>query len=312
MCIAIYSMRGNDIPKESYLKNSFEYNPDGAGFAFNTNDGKVQVVKGLMTWENFISTFRKYEKKYGFKDRGVLIHFRITTSGGTNKPCCHPFPISDNEDELHQLEYKTDYACIHNGIISLTSSEASKRKLMSDTMVFIEKYLTKIASNNKWFYNEENFKLLYELLDSKMAILNGKGEIKSTEGFEQDSDGNYYSNSSYLYSNYFSYKNTRWDSFDDYYFGDAYGYDEDYIELMKLPKDCVLSLNNFEESYYDDKEEIDYFISKNGECFIGEKTDTEYIIETEIDYIDEGVMLDKNYNSVKFKPTNYLILHYQY
>ena len=46
MCIAIYSLKGTDIPSEDILKTCFLNNPDGAGFAFNKG-GKVHIVKGL-------------------------------------------------------------------------------------------------------------------------------------------------------------------------------------------------------------------------------------------------------------------------
>ena len=96
MCIAIYSLKGTDIPREDILKTCFLNNPDGAGFAFNKG-GKVHIVKGFMDYKGFISAFKKYDAEFGFKQRGVLIHFRIATHGGVNVGCCHPFPISSNE-----------------------------------------------------------------------------------------------------------------------------------------------------------------------------------------------------------------------
>ena len=134
----------------------------------------VTLVKGFMNFESFISAFKKYDTKYSFKDRGVLIHFRIATHGGVNVGCCHPFPISSNEKQLKKSLLVSDYAVIHNGIIFLT---AEKKNSLSDTMLFIKNYLTKISSNRGWFYNKKNTELIYELIDSKMAVLNGKGDI---------------------------------------------------------------------------------------------------------------------------------------
>lgn len=204
MCIAIYSPKGNEIPCEEYLRNSFLYNPDGAGFAYNTKHNNVQIEKGFMDWDSFWSAFQKANRLYDFKNSGVLIHFRITTHGGTNPECCHPFPLVGDPESLRKTKVKSDYAVIHNGIISLTSSEAHSREKMSDTMVFIEKYLTKIATNKKWFRNPANFEMIYDLIDSKMAVLNGYGEIHSTYGFTKDIDGNYYSNTSYKEGRIFS------------------------------------------------------------------------------------------------------------
>lgn len=219
MCIAIYSLKGNDIPNEDILKNCYLNNPDGAGFAFN-KDGKVQIVKGFMSFDSFISSFKKYNEKYSFKDRGVLIHFRIATHGGVNVGCCHPFPISSNEKLLKKTILVSDYAVIHNGIIFLT---ADKKSSLSDTMLFIKDYLTKISSNRGWFYNKKNTELIYELTDSKMAVLNGNGDITATEGFHKGDDGNYYSNT--------SYKSAHFGFYDDLFYGDCHE-----LPLMRLKK----------------------------------------------------------------------------
>ena len=157
MCIAIYSLKGTDIPSEDILKTCFLNNPDGAGFAFNRG-GKVHIVKGFMDYKGFISAFKKYDAEFGFKQRGVLIHFRIATHGGVNVGCCHPFPISSNEKQLKKSKTISDYAVIHNGIIFLT---ADKKNPLSDTMLFIRDYLTKISSNRNWFYNKKNTELIY-------------------------------------------------------------------------------------------------------------------------------------------------------
>ena len=226
MCIAIYSPVGNPIPCEEYLKRSFEENPNGAGFAYNLpNKPIVQIEKGFMDWKSFIKAFRKSSKKYDFTNRGVLIHFRITTHGGTNPQCCHPFPLVADEETMKKTKIKSNYAVIHNGIISLTSDEALKRNHMSDTMVFIEKYLSKIATNKKWFANKANFELIYDMIGSKMAILNGYGKIHSTAGFTKDPDGNYYSNTTYKYP--------KWSYYDHFDYFD-YGYE--YPKYAKYNK----------------------------------------------------------------------------
>ena len=96
MCIAIYSLKGNEIPNDDILRTCFRNNSDGAGFCFNTDNNQVQIVKGFMDFESFITALHKYDEKYCFKNRGVLLHFRICTHGGTNPSNCHPFTISNN------------------------------------------------------------------------------------------------------------------------------------------------------------------------------------------------------------------------
>lgn len=221
MCIAIYSPIGTNIPCEEYLKTSFENNPHGAGFAYNTRHNDVQIEKGFMKWEDFKKAINRANAKNALKDRGVLIHFRIQTHGGINPECCHPFPLVADEAAMKKKNIKTNYAVIHNGIISLTGSEAYRREKMSDTMVFIEKYLSKIATNKKWFNNKSNFELIGDLIDSKMAILNGYGKIHSTNGFTKDSDGNWYSNQTYKEPRYkkttSNYNYNGYGSYDNWY-----------------------------------------------------------------------------------------------
>lgn len=235
MCIAIYSLKGTNVPSENILRTCFRNNPDGAGFAFN-KDGKVQIVKGFMSFDSFISAFKKYDTKYGFKDRGVLIHFRIATHGGVNVGCCHPFPISSNEKQLKKSLLVSDYAVIHNGIIFLT---AEKKSNLSDTMIFIKNYLTKISSNRGWFYNKKNTELIYELIDSKMAVLNGKGDITATEGFHKDEDGNYYSNT--------SYKSSYLGLYDDWLYDDLYS----SLPLMRLKKNEIVCYEDGKTEEYE-------------------------------------------------------------
>ena len=51
MCIAINSPKGT-TPKKESLRESFESNPHGAGFAF-VDDGKIIIKKGFMSFDKF-------------------------------------------------------------------------------------------------------------------------------------------------------------------------------------------------------------------------------------------------------------------
>lgn len=289
MCIAIYSPMGTETPNETFLKTSFENNPDGAGFAFNDN-GRVRILKGFMTWDAFLDTYRKYHDTYDFKNRGVLIHFRITTHGGTCPECTHPFPLTSDAGMMHKLESTSEYAVIHNGIISLTSAEAHAAQKMSDTMVFVSKYMSKIAQYKGWFDNPVSFELFYDLAASKIAVLRGDGSIHSTYGFAQDEgDGNFYSNTSYkearvkypttypAYS-YTNYRDYRYDGYVDPYDDDddMYGsYDSKTgkwtyekkkkkkspaIALMKLAAGSLINIGSMAYSVDKDTDAGAYFV----------------------------------------------------
>lgn len=271
MCIAAYSIKGNPIPNDDILKTCFRNNSDGAGFAFNTDNHQVQIIKGFMTFESFITALHEYDEKYSLKDRGVLIHFRITTHGGTNPSNCHPFPVSNSEKHLKKLKFVSNYACVHNGIISLT---ADRKSDISDTMIFVKDYLSKISSNKGWFYNKKNIELIEALIDSKMAILNGNGEIIATSGFHKGADGNYYSNTSYKTSYYSLY---------DYgFYDDWYSYD---IDSKSVELECpLMRLKKGEIVFYDDGRTEEYevgfhnlyplYLTKEGDIY-GDFADSE-------------------------------------
>ena len=232
MCIAIAKNSGVKCPYLDNLRNCWDSNPDGAGFAFN-DAGRVVIKKGFMTWNDFKTAWLRYSKRYDFDNRGVLIHFRISTHGGTNPQNTHPFPVIADTGMMQKSECVCDYAAIHNGIITMTSSQAYKERSVSDTLVFIRDYLSLIAQNKAWFKRRSNIELINLLIDapsSKMAILNGRGEIIYTDGFTED-NGILYSNTSYKtprvrsgkkYGNYPTCYNYDYD--DDDYYGREYGY----------------------------------------------------------------------------------------
>lgn len=195
MCIAIGKMAGADMPTKETLKRCWDNNPDGAGYAFASN-GVVYIRKGFMTFDSFWSSISEADRRHNFKNCGVLIHFRIATHGGVIPAMTHPFPIIDDNGALSKLEYVSDYAVVHNGIITLTSTKAYSEKGMSDTAIFIRDYLTKIAQNRQWFRRKCNIELIEKMIDSKMAILNSRGEIIHTSGFTEE-NGVLYSNSTY-------------------------------------------------------------------------------------------------------------------
>ena len=237
-CIAVIKPKGQDLPW-SRMKFMFEQNPDGAGFAY-AYKGKVYIVKGMMTYRSFKKAIRRTEKVVNFKDVPMLIHFRVSTGGGVNPGCCHPFPLTTNIDDMKITNMICDYAVVHNGTIDLTKYEANKLTETSDTMVFIAKYLSKLATNKSWFENKKNWELIYEMLGSKMAILSADGTIHYTEGFEE-CDGILYSNTTYKETR--AAMNAR--KYRSYYYDYDYGYSSNYSSNY-----CYNSY-----SFYDDKKE---------------------------------------------------------
>ena len=274
-CIAVIKPKGQELPW-SRMKFMFTQNPDGAGFAYAYN-GKVYIVKGMMTYRAFKKAIRRTEKHINFKDVPMLIHFRVSTGGGVNPGCCHPFPLSSNIDDMKITNMICDYAVIHNGTIDLTKYEANKLHETSDTMLFIAKYLSKLATNKSWFDNKKNWELIYEMLGSKMAILSADGTIHYTEGFEE-CDGILYSNttyketraemnarkySSYYYSDYYSYR-----------YENSYSQNNNSKEVVSKVWRPFMELKGQEQLYLTNSaqgagniEGVKYFIDQNGHIY---------------------------------------------
>ena len=90
---------GYSLPKKSDLLECWNKNPHGAGFMFNDN-GKVIIKKGYMNFDDFYNELIRTDTKKYLKNRGLVIHFRIATSGLIDKGNCHPYPLSSVNDDL--------------------------------------------------------------------------------------------------------------------------------------------------------------------------------------------------------------------
>lgn len=314
MCIAIGKLMGVDVPAESILANCWRNNPDGAGFAFALG-GNVFIKKGYMTYDAFKSALDEVGSKYDLKNLGMLFHFRIATHGARDGSMTHPFPLHTDEGALKKLEYTTDYAIIHNGIIDLTSYKASKTNGLSDTALFVQRYLSKLASNPGWFDNKENIELIHDIIDSKMAILSGTGDIKFTEGFKED-NGVFYSNSSYndnyvkhyvkpydySYTPYYSTNYSTKASYDDYK-------QSKYLQAMSIDRGWIID-GDMGTLYVDDDDLYYAVKNKAGTYDVYER----YPIEDEnnryqgyelyfsdYEYIGSGDVYDDKVNPITWK-----------
>lgn len=207
MCIIVYKPTGELCPSWKTLKNCFNNNPDGCGFMYAENDA-VHIHKGFMSWKKFKTAFKPLKNRV---DIPIVMHFRITTNGGTIPQNTHPFPLSENIGDLRSLDFDCEVGIAHNGIIKMTANATHE----SDTMEFIRKYAGLIVSSPTWYYNVNANRALAELIGSKMLVLSkdGHGEIVG-DGWVHE-NGVWYSNSTFNASTW-----TR-------YLGDwGYGYGE--------------------------------------------------------------------------------------
>ena len=188
MCIII--TKDIDLPEKDILKNCFNRNPDGCGFAFTKNK-KVYLKKGYFNFEIFYNDLINHVSKAD----PAIIHFRITTHGGSSAALTHPFNISKHFNFITTQNAITKVAVAHNGILSITSNA---KKPHSDTTLFIKKYLSEIIKRPQDLKNKNKLSIISNLIGSsnKLAFLTGEALVKLGKGWIYD-NGLYYSNNSY-------------------------------------------------------------------------------------------------------------------
>jgi predicted glutamine amidotransferase len=218
MCIIVSKDKNTKLPKDEYLKNCFTYNPDGAGFMY-TKHNKVVIDKGYMTYESFINHYQALCKKYNnFKNKSLIMHFRIGTAGANSKENTHPYPITYDKNILHKTYYETDLGMAHNGIISQYNPQKDD-KTTNDTQNFIMNYVYPLYKNyHKFYKNPYIMDGLEDITSSKLAFLDKYDNIYLVGDFETDEDGVKYSNSNYLpYVSKYNYYGYYDKYYDDYY-----------------------------------------------------------------------------------------------
>lgn len=191
MCVILVKERGIELPTKDVLESCWKRNPDGAGFMFNDCD-KVVIMKGFMTFEEFYLRLQTANEFYHLKEKGLVIHFRIATSGLKDKENCHPYPISNDNLDLRESFITTELGIAHNGIIR---DYNGKDKILNDTQLFIKNDLFELNSLDKKFYKNVIFQSMIErLIDgSRLVFLNKKGDIIKL--------GNWFHNGNYYFSN---------------------------------------------------------------------------------------------------------------
>jgi predicted glutamine amidotransferase len=178
MCIAICKPEGIIIPEE-YLTESFEYNPDGAGFMY-AEGNELYIEKGFMDYQSFRDAWEPHQ------DKVAALHFRIRTHGATDQENTHPFQVGNN------------LGFIHNGIIGQVSTKDDPSK--SDTYHFNQKFLQQFYKRDSRFIYKDHFKDLIKsyIGMSKLVFLNNKGHYTIVNEQQGSWDnGVWYSNNSY-------------------------------------------------------------------------------------------------------------------
>lgn len=192
------------MPDLETIETMWRSNPDGAGLMYvgkqvKTGGGKkrttnvVKIEKGFMKLSDFTARLQELETELDLTATPVVMHFRITTHGGTCPENCHPFPITGSVGVLKKRKATTRVGIAHNGIIHITP-----RKGISDTMEYILTQLAPLQEALPRFYeNKHALELIKNAIGSKMAFLTAEGRIYTVGDFLEDG-GIMYSNGSYL------------------------------------------------------------------------------------------------------------------
>ena len=196
------------MPATTTIENMWYNNSHGAGFMYAAG-GTVHIEKGFMTLKDLKAALKRLEKNINVASTPIVLHFRITTHGGTSAGNCHPFPVTEKLPLLQMTKSKAPLAVAHNGIIDIKPS----RKDISDTMEYVMTQLSPLYQLKKDFYRQPaGKKLVYNAIKSKMVFLDSTGRIETVGDFITGDDGILYSNASYkartIYYN--------WDFWEDY------------------------------------------------------------------------------------------------
>lgn len=252
MCIICAKKKGVAMPSWSTIENMWYGNRDGAGLMWEEN-GIVHITKGYMSYESFKRELNELGERLDLTETPLVMHFRITTHGGTKPENCHPFPITEQIGLMQKLRCNTDIGIAHNGILSFTP-----RKGISDTMEYIAMQLSIIKKINRKFLADEHLMQLIRNATegSRLCFLDKKGEIHTTGDFIEE-NGILYSNGSYKHSIFYSgLKETKTKMLCHIEDADMYVEDEDGRRVTSSTADFYIDYRNDVYAYNHMKDEF--------------------------------------------------------
>lgn len=215
MCVICFSPKGVQAPTEEKIKQMFNANPDGAGYAYEGKGGKVVYRKGFMCVEDLIKELQPLDK---WTNTNLALHFRIGTAGENDEHTCHPFPISTDYNVLRETEGK-GAVLFHNGILA---EGGMVDRNSSDTQDFVVAFAPLLK---KWSHSTARDNWLGKIIGtSKLLIMYGRNKYKMYGNWERDGDL-FVSNTNYMPYTY------RYG-----YYGYEYDYGYNYGEYEKYWK----------------------------------------------------------------------------
>lgn len=281
MCVIATSYKGFDVPANPVMKDMYDYNPDGAGFAYALNK-RVYVEKGFMTYEDFLKALNdlqtKLKDRYNktLKDISIMFHFRIGTHGPNSPQLTHPFPISHKKKHFDALDLYTDVVMAHNGVIKSVTPNTD----WSDTTQYVKDILYPMYLHDKEFYKSEHLRrLIHNTINgSRFVFLDKNGEFTYVGEWKESDDeklkGIKFSNLNHedtyilnYYSPTFNYRDYSWGV-------------QEKIPLKKLAAGTILAKDRDFDSDYkllpgavtmtvEEDSTVNWYVNEFGEIFQG-------------------------------------------
>ena len=205
MCIILYKPRKVPMPSLEVMTNCFESNPNGAGFMWKEGD-TIHISKGYMTLDALQGALNQLDNP---KQLELVIHFRISTTGSSVPQNTHPFPLSNDVDDLRALNIICERGLAHNGILHDYAKFHNIATDMSDTMYFAKS----IAGVKSRFI--ENIIAPHAAKGSRFVVMSGKDKTITFGMTKPKGTGIWYSNTTYLkpavtlWDNY-NFSGTHW------------------------------------------------------------------------------------------------------
>lgn len=166
MCIMFVKECDKDFPSHETMKVCWDDNRDGAGYAWYNEESEAwKVVKGLMSWNEFLQRFEEDRKTYELDDKLVCVHFRVGTTGPNTGGATHPFPFIDvTPENIHKTEYETKGIMFHNGTLSNGTVSMSDTAMAAMQYWHIVPHIFETGETNQGL-----LKILEEVLNSKVC-----------------------------------------------------------------------------------------------------------------------------------------------
>lgn len=247
MCVIVHKERGKDIPSDEIIEKCFQKNPDGSGILLHRAGTKtLEIHKGYMKLDDFKKVLKELNVN---QDDDLIMHFRITTSGGTSPENCHPFPISNKVDDLKSTRINTTRGFVHNGVLG----KGDDILKISDTQVFIKDIISREEISDH-LDNEEIQKIIKKFSDTgqRFFIADAEKDLFKRFGIWYEDNGIWYSNLGW--KSYYKTYSTNWNYNYDYNYN--YNYDYGGYYNKKNSKEPIPDINSILCPYCDKTMEL--------------------------------------------------------